>query len=82
MFAAVYSSSFDISWEHDESMVLVSDTGVDDNRAIRGTESLTLIFKQHVRKLRHWTVDEKFTRYFPELFDIVEKDRNNEIWSC
>lgn len=81
VLAAVYSSSFDISWKYDDSMVLVSDTVVDDNRAICGSESLTPIFKQHVRKLRHWTVDEKFARYFPELFDIVERDRNNEIWS-
>lgn len=80
-FAGVYSCSFDISWNDVDSSVLVSGSVINEDRVIAGDQSLGLVFEQHLTKLRHWTVDEKFRRCFPGLFEVIEMDRMNELWS-
>jgi len=73
-FAAVYSSSFDISWPYDDSFVLVSESGLEDVGLTRRNQSISPVFEQHLGRLRYWTVGEKFRRKFPELYCIIEQD--------
>ena len=79
-FASIYSSSFDISWTHPNEQITVSGSMTDGGRVIGGDQSLNPMFEQHLTSLKHWTVDEKFASHFPQLYEIIERDRMCELW--
>jgi hypothetical protein len=69
-FAAVYSSSFCVSWPYDPSHILIrTPTGPD-------TEDITInpVYEEHIRQLKYWTVAKPFRTRFPEISELMDQD--------
>ncbi|KAF2104583.1 hypothetical protein NA57DRAFT_51401 [Rhizodiscina lignyota] len=65
-FAAVYSSSFDITWNYDPSHVVIQ--SVPEPKEV----FINPIYEEHIRQLKHWSIGEAVRKGFPELAKIID----------
>lgn len=69
-FAAVCSSSFEITWEYDPSHVVIQLGGSAKEAFINP------IYEEHIRQLQNWNVAEAFRKEFPELAQVIDQHRS------
>ncbi|KAK2775859.1 trichothecene efflux pump [Colletotrichum kahawae] len=70
-WAATYSSSFDVSWTYEPSLVLI--TVATDGP---GMSEITInpVYEEHLRQLKNWTVGTLFRQRFPVIADLIDRD--------
>lgn len=60
-FFSNFASNFRFDWMHKMSDIY-------DVDAITGLHSLSSLFKESLRDIRNWTMDQKFFEAFPEVY--------------
>ncbi|KAF3349934.1 hypothetical protein VD0002_g10149 [Verticillium dahliae] len=70
-WAAPYSSSFDVSWTYDPSLVVIACIAPDSGNP---ELSINPVYEEHLRQLRNWTVGDVFRQQFPEISKLVDED--------
>ncbi|KAG7146093.1 hypothetical protein HYQ46_005117 [Verticillium longisporum] len=70
-WAAPYSSSFDVSWTYDPSLVVIACIAPDSGNP---ELSINPVYDEHLRQLRNWTVGDVFRQQFPEISKLVDED--------
>ncbi|EQB56672.1 BZIP transcription factor [Colletotrichum gloeosporioides Cg-14] len=70
-WAATYSSSFDVSWTYEPSLVLIT---VATDGPEMSEITINPVYEEHLRQLKNWTVGRLFRQRLPEIADLIDRD--------
>ncbi|KAL2752008.1 hypothetical protein ACRALDRAFT_2030257 [Sodiomyces alcalophilus JCM 7366] len=72
-WAALYSSSFNVSWPYDQSHVVIAMTNPNEPGVTEYT--INPVYEEHLRQMHNWTVGDSFRKRFPEISKLIDEDR-------